>query len=183
MPNHCANRLTIRGSKKKLEVFLNDFTFKEKGEATNYLYLQKYNKQLTDMYTQKCGKIQDTSSSMAHMWTPYGTKWGCYEFSEPIWSQGKLVLIFKTAWCPYNSMTQVFMSQQFPSLKFHLEYAECGQCFVGDYKAVGGKLTTNTREAVYTTGKVAVIECEDGSQRCEWKPGYDQYRDLWNMSG
>lgn len=184
MPNHCANRLTIRGRKTQLEAFLKAFSHKDENDGTMYyIYLQKFKEELTKMYTRIGGKVPDKSSVMGMLWTPWGTKWGCYEFLEPVWSHDKLVLTFKTAWGPYNGMAQVFMSQQFPTLKFHLDYAESGQCFVGHHDAVGGRMVSSAMEEVYKTGKVILEDLEDGGQEWVWEPEYEKYHDLWAISG
>jgi len=180
MPNHCANRLTIKGGASQINAFLEAFSH-EKDGTKYYVYLQQFKKELTAEYI----KLQPLPvGEVARMlWTPYGTKWGCYEFSEPVRTPRKLVLVFKTAWGPYNAMTQLFMSRKFPKLSFHLEFAESGQGFVGDYKASKGQLTEKKEENVCNTGNITFDYDEDDNLIEHYHPNYTRFKALMRMSG
>ena len=117
------------------------------------------------------------------LWRPYGTKWGCYGFLEPVRTPRKLVLVFQTAWGPYNAITQVFMSQKFPKLSFHLEFAESGLGFVGDYKAFNRQLTEMKKENVYKTGNITFKYDEEDNLIERYHPNYKRFKALMRMSG
>ena len=178
MPNHCGNRLTVSGPQHDIDSFFDTFSHTDEDGETYYIYLQKFKKELTQLYFENGGTLQDTKQIL---WTPYGTKWGCYDFWEPVKTPGHLTLTFKTAWCPFNNMTLQFMSQKFPSLFFWLEFAEQGVGFAGERKARCGKiLLQNDFINMYDD----VVKYNEETEECKWlKPGYERIHGLWNMSG
>lgn len=191
MPNHCANRLTLIGPDEDIDAFLKEFSVSENDcygeECTIYIHLQDFKDDILAVYKELNGKDMPQIRSLD---TPYGTKWGCYEFDEPIRWRQSVTLTFKTAWCPYNVWTSLFLSRKYPRIHFALLYAECGVCFVGTRVAKGGVILEEWCEMVFDTGKVKLVEYDEDDdddgyidQRWVWKPGYDEFHELWNRSG
>lgn len=113
MPNHCGNKLIIRGTTEDRRHFLNTI----RGEH-EHLDLNKII--ATDGYDNRC--------------LSWGTKWNCYD-SRLDEFDDRSEITFRTAWCSYNKNVQIKMTELFPTLSFELMFAERGMEFYGWYKS------------------------------------------------
>ena len=112
MPNHCGNKLIIRGSVDDRRHFLD--TTRDKAELD-------------------LNKIIPTDDSYQYHVMLWGTKWGCYDSHVHVFDD-RTEITFLTAWCPYTKTVQIKMTELFPMLSFELLFAEQGREFYGWYK-------------------------------------------------
>jgi hypothetical protein len=162
MPNHCSNQLTVTGPAQDIQ------SFKENSILNNNLKLET---------------IIPSDYNYPNPIQKWGTKWGCYDTVIQEDSPEKLVLLFQTAWCPYNEDVQRTMARKYPTLTFELLYAEQGISFCGYYKANGAYFTKHQEDCYILNVCARNSKC-DGCDDCEevLHPLQRQYQELFDTS-
>ena len=134
MPNHCYNVLTITGKKQELQ------EFKEYAKGV-YPWDKDEQEELScAKFIPPPQEAIDNYGKVGYDWCNkhWGTKWGCYNIDVQLGDR-QLVYTFDSAWSPPIPVIDA-MSKQYPTLKFHLWYRECGMGFAGHYVLLGGKV-------------------------------------------
>lgn len=160
MPNHVDNDLYIYGKAEILKEFMESSKEGNKVlSADKFIPYPEAFKILDDKANEARNKIppefiQDGFNSGGYQWclNNWGTKWGIYNSvikTEKLDGRNtRLVYKFQTAWSPPLPII-LAMSNKFPSLKFKLNYFECGMQFKGTYVVKASKIIKDI-ESKYT---------------------------------
>lgn len=114
MPNHCRNRLTVRGSEEARAAF-------QDAVAGDHRSLD-------------FGKVIPEPPGGAGLdWriAHWGSKWGAYDTTVDPTGDEATVYTFSTAWAPPHAPFMRAMEDRFPDVRFDLRYAERGGSFYG----------------------------------------------------
>ena len=115
MPNWCNNKLTIKGSKKELDLFIQTH-FNNKGEFDfNTIVPEQYDDQGDVWYNWRISN--------------WGTKWNaCYV--ETYWETDTLIIMYDTAWSPSLAITFKLL-EMYPELDIEHSFYEGGMDIAG----------------------------------------------------
>ena len=161
MPNWCHNKLLVIGSQAKLQEFkqfaqgltLSQFSVDTRDDDIDILDFNKF-----VPYPEKFAKAdfrrrqgltdKDGYNNGGYDWCirNWGTKWGACDVDLSEHSKRSLLYYFNTAWSPPAPVV-VEMSEKFPTLMFHLNYAEAGCAFQGNFWAKGGEIVKDESKA------------------------------------
>ena len=146
MPNHCANRLTVKGPAAQVEAFRE----RAKGEE-EVLDLNKFIPMPEDFRnTEPPNHDADQAAALTkkygkpdwYTWTAtnWGTKWGCYDGEIVDEGDGHVTYQFYTASSPFKQSVLQKMSKGYPGLLFTLTFAEQLMDFWGVWDAAEGDI-------------------------------------------
>jgi len=155
MPNHVENELRVYGKLPRIaEVFSRYKSTEEHLDADKVIpYPEEFrdmdaaHKRLVEQAQaglipwDEAYKSKDGYNSGGYDWcvTNWGTKWGMYRTSEPVFYKRSAYVFFESAWSPPLPVIYQ-MSRDFPDLLFVLRYWEGGVGFKGDYRCKGGEI-------------------------------------------
>lgn len=150
MPNHCDNRLTVKGSEEDIAKFKKECIKVEDGNTLNFDFnaILPMPKELEETHAPSLFDhpdpelIEKYGTDNWYDWkvTNWGTKWGAYDYYLIDELDGELSFSFNTAWCPPNSSFIKAMADKYPNLEFEWYYFEGGRCFAGCYRAEDGSV-------------------------------------------
>jgi len=156
MPNICCNELTITGSVKNIQIFLDKVSVIDKEtnepEVSIFNTIMPMPEGIDD--SKQCDWANDN----------WGTKWGDYDTALYMLSRENILLIYNTAWGPGLEFILGQLPNQFPELNFHLNYEELGMEFGGDVQITKGKLVRNSMYDVK-------LECDSDGNTIEDENG------------
>jgi hypothetical protein len=132
MPNHCSNKLVIKGDVSK---------FKKSCIRDNT------DKDAWDKLTFDFNTIVPCPESIGYDLNWYKSEWGtknsAYDLEMTVDAPDKLILYFFTAWTSVNENFVRIMSEKFPDLNFIWYYYEPNERFAGYFEACNGDVTDN----------------------------------------
>jgi len=157
MPNWCENKLGISGPEGELNLFL----LRAKGEEGKPLSFQS----LYPMPEELAGTSSPGDSPNWYDWRVqhWGTKWDVGDVHAAEGSATSVEFSFDTAWAPPTALIEK-VSEDFPGLRFRLDYAEMGMCFAGFEERQAGELlegSQGTPEDYEWSRKLIWNWCED----------------------
>lgn len=171
MPNHCANRLTIYGTR---EQFL-QFMIKFHTAPNTYLNFEPFKHQILEIH-RTASRLHVEEGDLQ---TPVPA---CYKYWSPARTCGTKIFVFYTACGPISSASIIFMSHQFPALKFVLHYAEQNFGLFGEVVAHNGQITKDWRVLDAVEGGYVTVDEETGlTLKTDTFPV--EYYELWDISG
>ena len=146
MPNHCANKLTVKGPADRVAAF------REKARGEKEVFdLNKFipmpeelktngppsrDPKVVAALTEKYG-APDWNTWTAINW---GTKWGTYESEVFGEGEGFVSYLFYSAWGPFDQDVLAKISDEYPETILTLEYAERLMDFWGVWDAAEGEI-------------------------------------------
>ncbi|MCV0439873.1 MAG: hypothetical protein K5880_14835 [Hydrogenophaga sp.] len=163
MPNHVTNRLSIEGTRERLDAVkaqvagdeqpfdLDQIVPMPADTLRGNLSLDDQRRNPNNWYDWSCAN--------------WGTKWNCYDVSVDVDDEGLLVYRFDTAWSPPLPVLGK-LSAMFPDLHFRVEYFDEGWGFAGSTSLVNG-------EAVDETELECDTENPEFREMCVTLKGYD----------
>ena len=158
MPNHCENKLYIRGPKDDLK------TFQHFSRGFGWNWASPFDEEQEPDYDNHCEldlfKFIKPDNHAPRDYTAYGygwcidnhgTKWGCYDIdihggpypSDDNLKPWDLIYSFQTAWSPFNEYVFKTICKQFINLDFLLKFYEGGCDFCGYYLYEDGEFDFN----------------------------------------
>jgi hypothetical protein len=171
MPNHCSNKLVIKGDVVKFKKdCIRANTDKDSWDKLAFDFdaivpcpesMHKVTHSLEDLKKMVDEKWKDTKyPAMLQLakenmdkygfgyWYDFcqekwGNKWGAYDLEITVDKPNEMVLCFNTAWSPANESFVTVMSEKFPDLDFTWFYYEPGCEFAGYFEACNGDVTDN----------------------------------------
>jgi hypothetical protein len=148
MPNHCCSIMTVTGPLKDRNAFKAFARAKgpawdgEENQEISDLQLNQFVPIPHAVLNAKTKEHSDAYNSGGYEWVKshWGTKWGVYDIQVEE-NKARLRYEYRSAWAPFNEDVLQKMSEMFPSLRFEIEYGECGSSFCGTMVAEGGEVT------------------------------------------
>lgn len=158
MPNWNQNTLTIEGPSEIIDEFMAKAKYGEQLISLNRLYPRPAELDIIcttvreEDNDEESNKLREAQKSNIekygvadwYMWNVnnWGTKWNLGDIFICSEEPTKRVYQFDTAWSPPTAAF-LHISEDFPKLKFTLEYQEGGMGFEGTYTCQNGKILMN----------------------------------------
>ena len=164
MPNHCANKLTVKGPAEQVAAFRERAKEgKEVFDLNGFIPMPdefrgcdppsrdpKVVAELTEKYGAADG----------HVWTElnWGTKWGAYETEVHEEGDGYVSYLFYTAWGPFHQDVLAKISEDYPETLFTLAFAERLMDMWGVWDAGKGEIVGESGGDVISSAPSEVAE-------------------------
>lgn len=184
MPNHCGNRLTVKGDFKDRDAFVKAVRSEPDGKNEEETLLD-FEKIIPTPQNPQPSR-QDPMMMLFgggggwYGWRceNWGTKWNSYDTILEH-DEKKTVYTFLTAWSPPNENFMNAMTNKFPNVEFDLRFAEKGCEFYGYWtkdKHETWKFQNDDVEEI-------LVEDTDEVEDYKLRPGLSLYADIYNISG
>ena len=156
MANYCSNQLTVTGADPDLRAF-REHARGDQGpfDINRFIPMPQAIRQ-TEAPNPDAEQAQALRATYGaadwHEWARqnWGTKWGAADTTSQWQSPDTLVYQFTTAWTPFSEQVIAAISEQHPSLEFHLEYEEPDCAFHGSCTAANGQILSSETASIVT---------------------------------
>lgn len=161
MPNHCANRLTVSGTRAARDAFVAAMRSDETALDFNRV-------------VRRPDDVRDALSWCVQNW---GTKWGAYAV-ETTHSDVATVYTFHTAWAPPSPAFMRKMAAKYPDVRLDLRFAERGVEFYGYWTA-----ESHAEWNLQNGDVVEEVDADGEFVDSHLRAGLELYADLFRNSG